>query len=165
MIGSVGSEKAISGEEAFKLYDTYGFPIDLTQLIARENNIEVDEEGFHLQMLKQKEKARESGKFKLQDENINWTQLSAENDSEFVGYEYLKTTSKVTKYSEIENGYIVVLDKTTLCRIWRAAGDIGSISFDGNELNVIDVQKQSEMIVHICKGDVSSWNKSSVMNV
>ena len=162
MIGSIGNEKVISGDDAFKLYDTYGFPIDLTQLIARENNIEVDEDGFHLQMSKQKEKARESGKFKLQDKNINWTQLSAENDSEFVGYEYLKTTSKVIKYSEIENGYIVVLDKTPFyAESGGQVGDVGSISFNGNELNVVDVQKQSEMIVHICKGDVSNWNKAS----
>ena len=162
LIDTIGNEKVISGDDAFKLYDTYGFPIDLTQLIARENNIEVDEDGFHLQMSKQKEKARESGKFKLQDKNINWTHLSAENDSEFVGYEYLKTTSKVIKYSEIENGYIVVLDKTPFyAESGGQVGDVGSISFDGNELNVIDVQKQSEMIVHICKGNVSSWNKAS----
>ena len=162
MIDTIGNEKVISGDDAFKLYDTYGFPIDLTQIIARENNIEVDEDGFHLQMSKQKEKARESGKFKLQDKNINWTHLFAENDSEFVGYEYLKTTSKVIKYSEIENGYIVVLDKTPFyAESGGQVGDVGSISFDGNELNVIDVQKQSEMIVHICKGGVSSWNKAS----
>ena len=98
----------------------------------------------------------------MQDKNINWTHLSAENDSEFVGYEYLKTTSKVIKYSEIENGYIVVLDKTPFyAESGGQVGDVGSISFDGNELNVIDVQKQSEMIVHICKGNVSSWNKAS----
>ena len=162
LIDLIGNKKVISGDDAFKLYDTYGFPIDLTQLIARENNIEVDEDGFHLQMSKQKEKARESGKFKLQDKNINWTQLSAENDSEFVGYEYLKTTSKLIKYSEIENGYIVVLDKTPFyAESGGQVGDVGSISFNGNELNVVDVQKQSEMIVHICKGDVSSWNKAS----
>ena len=71
-------------------------------------------------------------------------------------------TSKVIKYSEIENGYIVVLDKTPFyAESGGQVGDVGSISFDGNELNVIDVQKESEMIVHICKGNVSSWNKAS----
>ena len=86
MIDKLDSGSTISGEDAFKLYDTYGFPIDLTQLIARENDIKVDEDGFDSEMSKQKKKARQSGKFKLKDKNINWVTLSSEKDSEFVGY-------------------------------------------------------------------------------
>ena len=162
LIDKLDSGSTISGEDAFKLYDTYGFPIDLTQLIARENDIKVDEDGFNSEMSKQKKKARQSGKFKLKDKNINWVTLSSEKDSEFVGYEYLKTSSRVLKYAEIENGYIIVLDKTPFyAESGGQVGDRGSISFDGVDLAVIDVQKQNEMIVHLCKGEVSNWSKAN----
>ena len=162
LIDKLDSGSTISGEDAFKLYDTYGFPIDLTQLIARENDIKVDEDGFDSEMSKQKKKARQSGKFKLKDKNINWVTLSSEKDSEFVGYEYLKTSSRVLKYAEIENGYIIVLDKTPFyAESGGQVGDRGSISFDGVDLTVIDVQKQNEMIVHLCKGEVSNWSKAN----
>jgi len=162
LIDKLDSGSTISGEDAFKLYDTYGFPIDLTQLIARENDIKVDEDGFDSEMSKQKKKARQSGKFKLKDKNINWVTLSSEKDSEFVGYEYLKTSSRVLKYAEIENGFIIVLDKTPFyAESGGQVGDRGSISFDGVDLTVIDVQKQSEMIVHLCKGEVFNWNKAN----
>ncbi|MFL2995405.1 MAG: alanine--tRNA ligase [Candidatus Neomarinimicrobiota bacterium] len=162
LIDKLDSGSTISGEDAFKLYDTYGFPIDLTQLIARENDIKVDEDGFDSEMSKQKKKARQSGKFKLKDKNINWVTISSEKDSEFVGYEYLKTSSRVLKYAEIENGYIIVLDKTPFyAESGGQVGDRGSISFDGVDLTVIDVQKQNEMIVHLCKGEVSNWSKAN----
>ena len=162
LIDKLDSGSTISGEDAFKLYDTYGFPIDLTQLIARENDIKVDENGFDSEMSKQKKKARQSGKFKLKDKNINWVTLSSEKDSEFVGYEYLKTSSRVLKYAEIENGFIIVLDKTPFyAESGGQVGDRGSISFDGVDLAVIDVQKQNEMIVHLCKGEVSNWSKAN----
>ena len=162
LIDKLDSGSTISGEDAFKLYDTYGFPIDLTQLIARENDIKVDEDGFDSEMSKQKKKARQSGKFKLKDKNINWVTLSSEKDSEFVGYEYLKTSSRVLKYAEIENGFIIVLDKTPFyAESGGQVGDRGSISFDGVDLTVIDVQKQNEMIVHLCKGEVSNWSKAN----
>ena len=162
LIDKLDSGSTISGEDAFKLYDTYGFPIDLTQLIARENDIKVDEDGFDSEMSKQKKKARQSGKFKLKDKNINWVTISSEEDSEFVGYEYLKTSSRVLKYAEIENGYIIVLDKTPFyAESGGQVGDRGSISFDGVDLTVIDVQKQNEMIVHLCKGEVSNWSKAN----
>ena len=162
LIDKLDSGSTISGEDAFKLYDTYGFPIDLTQLIARENDIKVDEDGFNSEMSKQKKKARQSGKFKLKDKNINWVTISSEKDSEFVGYEYLKTSSRVLKYAEIENGYIIVLDKTPFyAESGGQVGDRGSISFDGVDLTVIDVQKQNEMIVHLCKGEVSNWSKAN----
>ena len=162
LIGKLDNGSTISGEDAFKLYDTYGFPIDLTQLIARENDIKVDEDGFDSEMSKQKKKARQSGKFKLKDKNINWVTISSEKDSEFVGYEYLKTSSRVLKYAEIENGFIIVLDKTPFyAESGGQVGDRGSISFDGVDLTVIDVQKQNEMIVHLCKGEVSNWSKAN----
>ena len=160
LISSLKSSKTILGKDAFKLYDTYGFPLDLTELIAREKNIDVDEEGFQLEMSKQKEKARQAGNFKIKDKSIDWIEILKEKGSEFVGYEYLETNSKVLKYSEIENGCMVVLNKTPFYpESGGQIGDRGKIVFEGIDLNVIDVQNHNDIIIHICKGVVPDWSK------
>ena len=160
LISGLKSGKTILGSDAFKLYDTYGFPLDLIELIAREKNIDVDEEGFHLEMAKQKDKARQAGNFKLKEKSIDWIELLKGKGSEFVGYEYLETSSRVLKYSEIEDGFILVLDKTPFYpESGGQIGDRGKISFEGIDLNVIDVQKHNDMIIHLCKGVVLDWSK------
>jgi alanyl-tRNA synthetase len=160
LISNLKSSKIILGNDAFKLYDTYGFPLDLTELIAREKNIEVDEEGFHLEMAKQKEKARQAGNFKLKEKSIDWIELLKGKDSEFIGYDYLEAHSKVLKYSEVEDGCILVLDKTPFYpESGGQVGDRGKISFDGVDLNVIDVQNYNGMVIHLCKGVVLDWSK------
>ena len=160
LMSSLKSSKTILGSDAFRLYDTYGFPLDLTELIAREKNIDVDVEGFHLEMAKQKDKARQAGNFKLKEKSIDWIELLKEKGSEFVGYEYLETNSRVLKYSEIEDGFILVLDKTPFYpESGGQVGDRGKISFEGIDLNVIDVQNHNDMIIHLCKGVVLDWSK------
>ena len=160
LISSLKSSKTILGKDAFKLYDTYGFPLDLTELIAREKHIDVDEGGFQLEMAKQRKKARQAGNFKIIGKSIDWIEILREKGSEFVGYEYLETNSKVLKYSEIENGYIVVLNKTPFYpESGGQTGDRGKIVFENVDLNVIDVQNNNDIIIHICKGVVPDWNK------
>ncbi len=143
----------IRGTEAFKLYDTYGFPLDLTQLIARERNISVDEKGFDEMMKKQKQKAKASSHFQISDDELNWTIHTQGTDSEFVGYNFSCCKSKLRKHTFKNDQVFIVLDKTPF---YAESGgqifDTGMITGDGINLEVVDVQKINETIVHICKG-------------
>ncbi len=152
------SGDTISGAEAFKLYDTYGFPLDLTQLIAREKDISVDENGFHDEMSRQKDKARQSGKFKIEDEDVSWNTHAEGKHSDFIGYEHLESQSKVIQYAEIADDYLIVLDKTPFyAESGGQVADKGTIKAEGIDLVVVDVQKNNDMIIHVCKGKVVSW--------
>ena len=144
----------ISGEDAFKLYDTYGFPIDLTQLMAREKNLNVDEKGFHDCMRKQKEKAKSSGKFKISSEPLEWISVSDQSDSVFIGYESLESDSQIIEYSKNKKGEIyLVLDQTPFyAESGGQVGDRGKILGKNISLDVVDVKNKNQSIVHICKG-------------
>jgi len=144
----------ISGEDAFKLYDTYGFPLDLTQLMAREKNLNVDEEGFHDCMRKQKEKAKSSGKFKISSEPLEWISVSDKSDSVFIGYESLESDSQIIEYSKNKKGEIyLVLDQTPFyAESGGQVGDRGKILGENITLDVVDVKNKNQSIVHICKG-------------
>ena len=152
------SGDTISGAEAFKLYDTYGFPLDLTQLIAREKGISVDENVFHDEMSRQKDKARHSGKFKIEAEDVSWNTHAEGKHSDFIGYEHLESQSKVIQYAEIADDYLIVLDKTPFyAESGGQVADKGTIKAEGIDLVVVDVQKNNDMIMHVCKGKVVSW--------
>ena len=152
------SGDTISGAEAFKLYDTYGFPLDLTQLIAREKGISVDENVFHHEMSMQKDKARQSGKFKIEAEDVSWNTHAEGKHSDFIGYEHLESQSKVIQYAEIADDYLIVLDKTPFyAESGGQVADKGTIKAEGIDLVVVDVQKNNDMIIHVCKGKVVSW--------
>ncbi|MFL3007387.1 MAG: alanine--tRNA ligase [Candidatus Neomarinimicrobiota bacterium] len=144
----------ISGKDAFKLYDTYGFPLDLTQLMAREKNLNVDEEGFHDCMRKQKEKAKSSGKFKISSEPLEWISVSDKSDSVFIGYESLESDSQIIEYSKNKKGEIyLVLDETPFyAESGGQVGDRGKILGENITLDVVDVKNKNQSIVHICKG-------------
>jgi alanyl-tRNA synthetase len=152
------SGDTISGTEAFKLYDTYGFPLDLTQLISREKGISVDENVFHDEMSRQKDKARHSGKFKIEAEDVSWNTHAEGKHSDFIGYEHLESQSKVIQYAEIADDYLIVLDKTPFyAESGGQVADKGTIKAEGIDLVVVDVQKNNDMIMHVCKGKVVSW--------
>ena len=152
------SGDTISGAEAFKLYDTYGFPLDLTQLIAREKDISVDENGFHDEMSRQKDKSRQSGRFKIEAEDVSWNTHAEGKHSDFIGYEHLESQSKVIQYAEIGDDYLIVLDKTPFyAESGGQVADKGTIKAEGIDLVVVDVQKNNDMIIHVCKGKVVSW--------
>ena len=152
------SGDTISGAEAFKLYDTYGFPLDLTQLIAREKDISVDENGFHDEMSRQKDKSRQSGRFKIEAEDVSWNTHAEGKHSDFIGYEHLESQSKVIQYAEIGDDYLIVLDKTPFyAESGGQVADKGTIKAAGIDLVVVDVQENNDMIIHVCKGKVVSW--------
>ena len=148
------NDSEISGEDAFRLYDTYGFPIDLTQLMAKEKNLTVDEEGFKKCMLKQKEKAKSSGKFKLPTDLLEWIHVSNKPNSIFIGYDNLKSESEITEYAKDDGDKIyIVLDKTPFyAESGGQVGDKGTILGENISLDVIDVKKENKSIVHICRG-------------
>ena len=143
----------ISGSESFKLYDTYGFPLDLTQLIAREKGLSVDEEGFAQSMNRQKEIAKNAGKFKIQKEKLDWKILSDIAETKFLGYDTLKSSSEIVRYAFDENNVFLILDQTPFyAESGGQVSDVGIITGDGTKLEVLDVKKENNYFIHICKG-------------
>ncbi len=144
----------IPGKEAFRLYDTYGFPLDLTELIAREKNLTVDTNGFNEAMSQQKSRAKAAGKFKHEASSIDWQSVRQGKDSEFIGYESLSSTAKIRRWGR-ENGHLlVVLDKTPFyAESGGQIGDTGVIFNEGIDLQVVDVKKEDDVFLHLCTGD------------
>ena len=139
----------IPGEEAFKLFDTFGFPLDLTELICRENDMTVDEAGFNVEMQKQKDRARNAAQVELGD----WTVLS-EGESQFVGYDYTEYTCHILKYREVKQKkgvvYEVVLDQTPFyAEMGGEVGDTGVLVNEAETINVVDTKKENGQSIHI----------------
>ena len=139
----------IPGEEAFKLFDTFGFPLDLTELICRENGMTVDEAGFNVEMQKQKERARNAAQVEMGD----WTILN-EAESLFVGYDYTEYTCHILKYREVKQKkgvvYEVVLDQTPFyAEMGGEVGDTGVLVNENETINVVDTKKENGQSIHI----------------
>ena len=138
--------KVIRGEDAFKLYDTFGFPLDLTQMIATERGLTVDETTFTRLMEKQKERSRESGKMSGVPGILKFMhEDSAIGSSLFLGYDQLETEATITSFGE---GF-VTLDKTPFyAESGGQVGDTGELQYNGGALHVIDTQKNGNVIGH-----------------
>jgi alanyl-tRNA synthetase len=139
----------ISGQVAFELYDTYGFPLDLTKLIAQEKGFTVDEKGFNEEMQKQKTRSRKATAI----ESSDWTELKPANKVEFLGYDKLESDAEVVKYRTVKQkdktGYQIVLDKTPFyAESGGQVGDKGTLQFGDEIINVIDTKKENELIIH-----------------
>lgn len=145
----------ISGKDAFMLYDTFGFPIDLTQIMAEEKDLSVDMDGFNLAMNEQKERARSASKFTLSVDDTEWNIVSDQEITEFVGYNSLESQAKIVRYALADKGIVkVVLDKTPFyAEMGGQAGDKGVISNDDFKLNIFDVKKIGPLWVHFGKLD------------
>ena len=142
-------QQNISGHDAFKLYDTFGFPIDLTKLIAFEKGITVDVEGFEKEMQQQKSRSRSASVVHTED----WIVVNENGSAKFVGYDSFETESKVLKYRKIKSqgkeSYQIVLDKTPFyAESGGQVGDTGSLFFDGEEIEVTDTKKDNDLIIH-----------------
>ena len=152
--------EVIKGDDAFKLYDTYGFPLDLTELIARENDFTVDVVRFNECMVQQKDRARASGKFTNIPEDADWTVVQKESSTEFTGYETLENSANVIKYIQDGKMYKIVLDKTPFyAESGGQIGDIGLLTADDFSFKVEDVQKSGDEFIHIGtieEGDIQS---------
>jgi len=152
--------EVIKGDDAFKLYDTYGFPLDLTELLARENNFTVDVVRFNECMVQQKDRARASGKFINISEDADWTVVQKESSTEFTGYETLENSANVIKYIQDGKMYKIVLDKTPFyAESGGQIGDVGLLTADDFSFKVEDVQKSGDEFIHIGtieEGDIQS---------
>jgi len=144
----------IPGDEAFRLYDTYGFPLDLTRILAEENEMTIDEKGFDAEMEIQRQRARQGGKFTLEIPKVDqWNIVSeTEQSSKFVGYEALNAKTQIHKYAIVENDYHLILNETPFyAESGGQVGDKGKIIGKDFELRVVDTQKNGNDIIHICK--------------
>ncbi|MDO4993805.1 MAG: alanine--tRNA ligase [Bacteroidales bacterium] len=144
----------IAGDKAFTLFDTFGFPLDLTQLICRENDMTVDESGFNAEMQKQKDRARNAA----QKETGDWVKVGIADDavveSEFTGYDYTEYTCHILQYREVKQkkgtSYEVVLDQTPFyAEMGGEVGDQGVLVNEDETINVLDVKKENGLSVHI----------------
>ena len=139
----------LSGERAFTLFDTYGFPLDLTQLICRENGFTVDEEGFRAEMEKQKARARNAAQVEMGD----WHVLR-EGESRFVGYDFTEYTCHILKYREVKQKkgmvYEAILDETPFYgEMGGEVGDSGELVNGEETIQVLDTKKENGVSVHI----------------
>ena len=144
-----GSE--IHGKDAFKLYDTYGFPLDLTQLMAEERKMTVDIDGFDVEMENQKELAKSGQKFEMDNLDLKWNLETKSSHSIFVGYENESISSKIINHAESGEDIIIILENTPFySESGGQIGDTGIIRNDDFSARVNDTQKNGDYVLHIC---------------
>jgi alanyl-tRNA synthetase len=144
--------KTVKGSEAFELYDTYGFPFDLTELILKEKGMTVSKREFDEEMAKQKSRSRADAS----QESSDWIELVEDNLEEFVGYNHLEVNVKITKYrKQIIKGkerFQLVFNITPFyAESGGQVGDTGYITDGKERIEIIDTQKENNLIVHITK--------------
>ena len=143
------TNKMIEGKAAFELFDTYGFPIDLTRLIAQENNLTVVENGFEAEMQQQKNRSRAATAIDADD----WTIVHESSTQIFTGYTNTEVTTKVSKYRKVTakgiTGFQIVLETTPFyAESGGQVGDIGVLEFNGSSVDVIDTKKENNLFIH-----------------
>ena len=139
----------LNGVDAFTLYDTYGFPLDLTELILRENGMEADIEAFNKAMQKQKERARNAAAIETGD----WITLK-EGECKFVGYDLFECEAEILRYRQIKQKnkvlYQIVLDQTPFyAEMGGQVGDTGWLIADDEKIDVIDTKRENNLPVHL----------------
>ena len=147
---SLSEAKQLSGEFAFKLYDTYGFPLDLTELMAREAGLRVDTASFEALMERQRERARAAQK----KEVISVSSLSSDAQTEFVGFDQLNTEAAVLEVVKEKKRTGIVLDRSPFYpEMGGQVSDTGTLTIDDHTWQITDTQKVGNAILHFVKGD------------
>ncbi len=168
-IDSIAGElkgKEVSGELAFELYDTFGFPFDLTSLIARERGFTVDEKGFKAEMEKQKSRSKADAAKVTGD----WQMVGDDEKTEFIGYDFLQSPIRITRFRRIKQKnkemFQLVFDKTPFyAESGGQVGDTGYIQSNGEKIFITDTRKENELIVHFTEklpGDLGATFNASV---
>ena len=146
--------KLVSGKKAFELYDTYGFPVDLTSLILSEKGLDLDIKSFNQELEKQKDRSRKAGEVSFDD----WVVLIDDPVQEFIGYDFLESNIKIVKYRKInskKDGIIFQLVFNLTPFYAESGGQLGDIGFiesnDGDVVHVLDTVKEGNLSVHITK--------------
>ncbi len=145
-------KNVVSGQEAFVLYDTYGFPLDLTELILRENGMTLDHAGFDEEMKRQKDRARNAAAVETGD----WTVVN-EGTQEFVGYDVTESSSRILRYRKVKQKnkefYQIIFDRTPFyAEMGGQVGDRGTlISSDGEVIEIFDTKRENNIGVHLSK--------------
>ncbi len=147
--GKIKEAHILTGKVAFELYDTYGFPLDLTMLLAAEKGLQVDEAGFKKEMQLQKNRSRAASVIDTED----WINVNENGSSQFLGYETFEIESKVLKYrkskSQGKESYQIVLDKTPFyAESGGQVGDTGVLIFGEEKIPVINTKKENDLITH-----------------
>ncbi len=150
VIRKAGDKGCISGKDAFELYDTFGFPIDLTELIAREQGVDVDLEGFEKELQAQKERSRNAAAQDIDD----WQELLPIERSEFIGYDTLTSPVRIARYRRVtskgKTTYQLVFDRTPFYgNSGGQIGDTGYIESANERIEVVATEKENGLIVHV----------------
>lgn len=142
--------QTIDGKFAFELYDTYGFPLDLTQLMASEDHLKVDEDGFNTEMQKQKDRSRAATAIDTED----WVTVNDITTNKFVGYDDFLIETKIAKYRKVKakgnEFYQIVLAETPFyAESGGQVGDKGKLVIKNEELIIFDTKKENDLIIHL----------------
>ncbi|MBL7954031.1 MAG: alanine--tRNA ligase [Flavobacteriales bacterium] len=145
------SKGTLAGDRAFELFDTYGFPIDLTQLMAREQKMDVDMKGFEAELQKQKERSRAATAVTTGD----WVELG-KGETAFIGYDELGTEARILRYRKVSgkggDQFQLVLDRTPFyAEGGGQVGDQGWLIQGADQVEVIDTKRENQLIVHFTK--------------
>ncbi len=144
------NQTVIAGENVFELYDTFGFPVDLTSLIARENGFSIDEEGFQAQLQIQKDRSRAASAIETDD----WVQIGTDVSTSFIGYDVKEASVQLTKYRKVsqkgKHFYQLVLDQTPFYPEGGGqVGDKGVLNGTDESIRIFDTKKENNLIIHL----------------
>jgi alanyl-tRNA synthetase len=146
------NQTMISGSAVFELYDTYGFPVDLTSLIARENGFSIDELGFQEQLQIQKDRSRAASIIETDD----WVQVGQDVSTQFIGYDQKQATVHITKYRKVSQKgktfFQLVLNQTPFYPEGGGqVGDKGVLRNDKDSIRIFDTKKENNLVIHLCE--------------
>ncbi|MDX2110065.1 MAG: alanine--tRNA ligase [Verrucomicrobiota bacterium] len=162
-VDKLGAGTSFTGDFAFKLYDTFGFPLDLTELMARERGLSVDVVGFNSLMDAQRERARKAQKKEI----IELSQVETDTPTNFIGFDALSTEAKVIEVVKMKDKTAVILDVSTCyAEMGGQVGDTGSITLGADVYRITNTQKSGKTWLHFIDGaDAPEAGSSVVLNV